>query len=260
MFEALWWRASSSHEANAEVLWLAAAAHLELRYVAGDDWTAARDADWLERLTQNADIIYRLVHESGRSASVFQLANALVLTVIDSDGDISISSAAPSHDEALAAIKRVREAVPELGEAQGARVMIKLWSCGPHGPTPRTKVLEVPPWSSLAANYSRATRAVLEGYVRDIAIGSGKLALWLGPPGTGKTPALRALAWEQRATVRLHYVLDPEKDSEFFVVTSFNWLSFRGDPRRPFREEWGTLVRDPALVEEFYQEMLKRFV
>lgn len=50
------------------------------------------------------------------------------------------------------------------------------------------------------------------------------------------------------------------KDSEFFVITSFNWLSFRGDPSKPFREEWGTIVRDPTLVAEFYAELMKRFV
>ena len=49
------------------------------------------------------------------------------------------------------------------------------------------------------------------------------------------------------------------KDSEFFVITSFNWLSFRGDPTKPFREEWGTIVRDQKLVDEFYAEIMKRF-
>lgn len=49
------------------------------------------------------------------------------------------------------------------------------------------------------------------------------------------------------------------KDAEFFVITSFNWLSFRGDPSKPFREEWGTIVRDPGLVDEFYAEIMKRF-
>lgn len=49
------------------------------------------------------------------------------------------------------------------------------------------------------------------------------------------------------------------KDSDFFVITSFNWLSFRGDPSRPFREEWGTMVRDSKVVDEFYDEMLARF-
>jgi phosphatidylserine/phosphatidylglycerophosphate/cardiolipin synthase-like enzyme len=49
------------------------------------------------------------------------------------------------------------------------------------------------------------------------------------------------------------------KDSDFFVITSFNWLSFRGVPSKPFREEWGTMVRDPALVDEFYAEIIERF-
>lgn len=49
------------------------------------------------------------------------------------------------------------------------------------------------------------------------------------------------------------------KDSDFFVITSFNWLSFKGDPSKPFREEWGTIVRDPAVVNEFYDEIMKRF-
>lgn len=49
------------------------------------------------------------------------------------------------------------------------------------------------------------------------------------------------------------------KDADFFVITSFNWLSFRGDPSQPFREEWGTMVRDPGLVNDFYAEMVKKF-
>lgn len=49
------------------------------------------------------------------------------------------------------------------------------------------------------------------------------------------------------------------KDSDFFVITSFNWLSFRGDPSRAFREEWGTIVRDRRLVDDFYAEIIQRF-
>lgn len=50
------------------------------------------------------------------------------------------------------------------------------------------------------------------------------------------------------------------KDSAYFVITSFNWLSFRGDPSMPFREEWGTIVRDPTLVDEFYHDIARRFL
>lgn len=48
------------------------------------------------------------------------------------------------------------------------------------------------------------------------------------------------------------------KDREYYVITSFNWLSFRGDRRRPFREELGALVRLPQRVEELYSRMIAR--
>jgi hypothetical protein len=47
-------------------------------------------------------------------------------------------------------------------------------------------------------------------------------------------------------------------DSSFFVTTSFNWLSFRGDPKQPMREEEGTMVEGPTLVEDYYQKLAAR--
>lgn len=49
------------------------------------------------------------------------------------------------------------------------------------------------------------------------------------------------------------------KDDEWLVTTSFNWLSFRGDPKRTFREEWGTRVAIAEQVSAYAQTILKRF-
>lgn len=49
------------------------------------------------------------------------------------------------------------------------------------------------------------------------------------------------------------------KDSEFFVITSFNWLSFRGDPNHTFREEWGTYVGVREMVDDYFNQMVSRF-
>ena len=38
------------------------------------------------------------------------------------------------------------------------------------------------------------------------------------------------------------------------VVTSFNWLSFRGDKRRRFRQEEGTLITEPGYVNQEYEK------
>jgi hypothetical protein len=41
-----------------------------------------------------------------------------------------------------------------------------------------------------------------------------------------------------------------------WVTTSFNWLSFRGDPTRTLRRESGFLVRDRRLVNQAYEDFL----
>lgn len=48
-------------------------------------------------------------------------------------------------------------------------------------------------------------------------------------------------------------------DERYIIVTSFNWLSFRGDPKRTFRDERGTLVSQPEYVEQQAQDWLSRF-
>jgi hypothetical protein len=49
-------------------------------------------------------------------------------------------------------------------------------------------------------------------------------------------------------------------DERFVVVTSYNWLSFRGDPNRPFRDERGTLVTVPAEIDRIYSDYIGRIV
>jgi phosphatidylserine/phosphatidylglycerophosphate/cardiolipin synthase-like enzyme len=48
-------------------------------------------------------------------------------------------------------------------------------------------------------------------------------------------------------------------DDRYIIVTSFNWLSFRGDPKRTFRDERGTLVSRAEYVEQQSKSWLARF-
>jgi hypothetical protein len=43
---------------------------------------------------------------------------------------------------------------------------------------------------------------------------------------------------------------------DHWVSTSFNWLSFRGDPERTYRMEEGTLVSIPSRVGQEYERYL----
>jgi hypothetical protein len=48
-------------------------------------------------------------------------------------------------------------------------------------------------------------------------------------------------------------------DTTFYVIGSFNWLSFQGDPDRPFRDEQSVLVSIPNMIERKFQEAAALF-
>jgi len=47
-------------------------------------------------------------------------------------------------------------------------------------------------------------------------------------------------------------------DTKFAVITSFNWLSFKGERDRTFRDERGILVSDPKKIDELFDDLLGR--
>ncbi len=47
-------------------------------------------------------------------------------------------------------------------------------------------------------------------------------------------------------------------DDRFVIVTSFNWLSYKGDPNLPFRDERGTLVTVKSEIDRIYDDYFGR--
>lgn len=47
-------------------------------------------------------------------------------------------------------------------------------------------------------------------------------------------------------------------DHSYAVVTSFNWLSFKGDPNRPFRDERGTMITIESEVDRLHSDYMTR--
>ncbi len=98
----------------------------------------------------------------------------------------------------------------EAGPPEDQKVEICFWAGGSEVAA-ISKRLEVEPWAQIERNYAAATRTQLSALMRDFRAGEGgKLLLWHGEPGTGKTYALRTLAWEWRRWCDFHYVIDPE--------------------------------------------------
>jgi hypothetical protein len=91
-------------------------------------------------------------------------------------------------------------------------VPINFWSYGGNGPEHITRDVDGLKWDDIEANYSASVRDEVGFVVRDFQpTSSGQLILWTGLPGTGKTTALRSLAYEWKKWATMHYITDVEK-------------------------------------------------
>ena len=120
------------------------------------------------------------------------------------------TAAAELH--ALGEIESWLRACFPLAVSEHRQVPVSFWSYGSYGATSTSRRIDVPAWEDISRNYPDAVRSRLDRLVDPSfrPAEGGQLVLWHGPPGTGKTYALRALAWEWRRWCELHYVVDPE--------------------------------------------------
>ena len=146
----------------------------------------------------------------GGAQAVFEEGGVLS-TVGLHGGGVYASVAAGSAEAAAERLDRLREAFPPPDPSSAHEVTVTFWTYSPHGPMPSWRSIAVPEWDEIAPNYTAATRAALDGLMQGFRPAhGGQLVLWHGDAGTGKTFALRALAWEWRNWCSLHYIVDPD--------------------------------------------------
>ncbi len=171
-----------------------------------------RSEHWTTSATELTGVGEPLLLSLGANGAQAVFEEDGVISVVGFFGGGVFASVAANSAEALEErLARLREAFPTPDPVSTHEVTVTFWTYSQQGPMPSWRSIAVPEWDEIAPNYTAATRAALDGLMQGFRPAhGGQLVLWHGEAGTGKTFALRALAWEWRHWCSLHYIVDPD--------------------------------------------------
>lgn len=197
----------------------------------------------------------------------FDYGSALVYFSHYADYSFQINASAETGAAADELIQRFVKALPKIKHVDPDVVPVNFWAMTRQGVMSRTRKIGAPAWDDIWMNYAWKARRGLDVVMNMTPpMDAGKLLLWHGEPGTGKSYGIRSLMRAWRKWCRAHYIVDPEKffgEADYMLSVILDQtedaeayeapVSVSGDPKAPIEAErpWHLLVMEDS--DEFLQ-------
>ncbi|QXJ21645.1 ATP-binding protein [Actinomadura graeca] len=155
--------------------------------------------------------LVRVAHEKGKESVLAEGDGWTLLTNRWKNGAAYLAVSAVSDELAESVLEESVKDATEPPKTDETNVEMGFWHMGSHGPVRTERAISADSWADIRRNYTAPVADALDevmNLTREQV--SGRLLLLHGPPGTGKTTALRALARAWNGWCQADCVLDPE--------------------------------------------------
>lgn len=188
--------------------------------------------------------------DSGRTTELVTGDGWTLLSNRWAEGGAKVEVVATSDELAQTILASAVDGAAAELPADDPRVEIGFWHLTSNGAHRRELPISAEPWEQIRRNYATPAAEALDQLAAlDGSAINGRILLVHGPPGTGKTTALRSLAKQWRDWCQLDFVLDPER---LFATPGYLIEVIMGDDEdeKPWRmlllEDCDELIRPGA--------------
>lgn len=170
--------------------------------------------DDLHSLVPGGAAISRSVGDAADQSVLAEMPGMLVLLLTPGPGrPSSIHVVGRDRDAMAVVIREITAQANARAPTPPDEIDMRMWMSRAGSTTVVRRRVDAPRWESVRSGYSHATRAALATLATRAGVeaSAGRMILWHGEPGTGKTTAVRMLAREWSTWCDPHYVTDPEQ-------------------------------------------------